>query len=800
MKTMKKVNYVRLPRKIIYTFLVMLLVLLASRLPMPTCGSSGNILINATAFPSSDVIIQIGENISLYFGHVTWSGAQVKLYLSKDGYSSISSQTDIRFGPTFDIIKIMGDTIDSTTYLGFTVGKNWINGTLPKTLEVWGGQCFVKALDGSSAAVAVTDKSFTILAIFEIVPNYGPGRTSVELRGYSLPSNDYANLSYNAGNGWKPVANFVRANENGRLSYFTLAPDVAEVQPEGITAESYAKITFRMLVNRTGQVVNGTFNEYRRGIKQVYSPDSKNLTISEGYLIGNNTDLAFYNFFVRVKGDLTVVGRWFNPGTITVLWDNTTLMGSATADANGFFTALFIVPITTEGNHTVTIRDSAVKFVLRVLCLSLSDTVPPVAHAGPDLTVNEDTPVIFDGSGSSDNKGIVSYVWTFIDAFPKTLTGVSPEYVFENPGIYQVRLNVTDLGGNWDIDDLVVTVLDVTKPVAKIEFNQTVNEDAVVTLDGSKSTDNVGVTSYTWTIFEDTTIILIGSTVEHNFSKPGVYAIMLNVTDAAGNWGADVLNITVLDITKPVAEAGFYQSVVEGAEVRFFAGMSSDNVGVVAYIWNFGDGTNSSGVAVSHVYSVPGDYVVVLTVFDEAGNSAVDSTVVTVLRDTDRDLKPDIIDDDDDGDGMPDEWELGFRLNPTEPSDALIDVDGDGLTNLQEYLGNTNPNDFFSPLTAWIIGVTLVPIIAVIVAIYIVSRTAKVSKEEYVENAVAKFLQQFPDIQELNPGYYIWKLAEIRQEAEKQYEELIKAGYIITARTSIRKRLAKTLKKKGEQK
>ncbi|MBS7657034.1 PKD domain-containing protein [Candidatus Bathyarchaeota archaeon] len=796
---MKRTNLVRRSKKIIHTFLVMLLVSLAFRLPIPTCGSSGNILINATTFPSPDVIIQIGQNMSLYFGHVTWSGAQIKLYLSKDGYSSISSQTDIRFGPTFDIIKIMGNTIDATSYPGFTVGKNWINGTLPKTLEVWGGQCFVKALDGSSAAVAVTDKSFTILAILEVAPSYGPGKTTVELRGYSLPSNDYANLSYNAGNGWKPLANFVQANENGRLSYFTSAPDVAEVQSEGITAESFSKVTFKMTVNSTGQITNGTFNEYRRGVKQVYSPDSKNLTISEGRLIGNNTDLAFYNFFVRVKGDLTIVGQWFNPGTVTVLWDNTTLMGSVTADTNGFFTASVVVPITTEGNHTVTIRDSAVRFVLRVLCLSLSDTIPPVADAGPDLTVNEDTTMVFDGSGSSDNKGIVSYVWTFTDVVQKKLVGVSPEYVFENPGIYYVWLNVTDLGGNWNTDELVITVLDVTKPVPKVELNQIVNEDTIVTLDGSKSTDNVGVTSYTWTIFEDTTIVLIGSTVEHNFSKPGVYTIMLNVTDAAGNWGADVLNIKVLDITNPVAEAGSYQSVVEGAEVRFYAGMSRDNVGIVSYNWDFGDGTNSSGVAVSHVYSAPGEYVVVLTVFDKAGNRAVDSTVVTVLRDTDRDSTPDILDDDDDGDGMPDEWELRFRLNPTEPSDAHMDMDGDGLTNLQEFLGNTNPNDFFSPLTAWIIGVTLVPIIAVIAAIYIVSRTAKVSKEEYVEKEVAKFLQQFPDIQELNPGYYIWKLAEIRQEAEKQYEELTTTGYIITTRTSIRKRLAKALKKKQQK-
>ncbi|WP_367872279.1 LamG-like jellyroll fold domain-containing protein [Luteolibacter sp. Populi] len=50
---------------------------------------------------------------------------------------------------------------------------------------------------------------------------------------------------------------------------------------------------------------------------------------------------------------------------------------------------------------------------------------------------------------------------------------------------------------------------------------------------------------------------------------------------------------------------------------------------------------------------------------------------------------------DSDGDGIPDGWELKYGLNPNLPGDAALDDDdggGDGLTNLQEYLWNTNPN------------------------------------------------------------------------------------------------------------
>jgi parallel beta-helix repeat protein len=87
------------------------------------------------------------------------------------------------------------------------------------------------------------------------------------------------------------------------------------------------------------------------------------------------------------------------------------------------------------------------------------DTIPPVANAGPDQTVYEDTLVTFDASGSSDNIGITSYVWTFIDVTPQTLTGVNPTYTFQTPGIYTVTLEVSDAAGNHANDTVTITVL-----------------------------------------------------------------------------------------------------------------------------------------------------------------------------------------------------------------------------------------------------------------------------------------------------------------------------------------------------
>ncbi|UCF64018.1 MAG: pectate lyase [bacterium] len=43
---------------------------------------------------------------------------------------------------------------------------------------------------------------------------------------------------------------------------------------------------------------------------------------------------------------------------------------------------------------------------------------------------------------------------------------------------------------------------------------------------------------------------------------------------------------------------------------------------------------------------------------------------------------------DDDSDGMPDEWEIDYGLNPLDPADRNGDLNEDGYTNLEEYLNS----------------------------------------------------------------------------------------------------------------
>ena len=87
---------------------------------------------------------------------------------------------------------------------------------------------------------------------------------------------------------------------------------------------------------------------------------------------------------------------------------------------------------------------------------------------------------------------------------------------------------------------------------------------------------------------------------------------------------------TELDETPPVAAAGQDLTVKIGSTVTFSAAGSSDNVGIVSYEWDFGDGTSGSGVTTSHTYENEGKYNVALTVTDAAGNFSTVNIVITV--------------------------------------------------------------------------------------------------------------------------------------------------------------------------
>jgi len=90
--------------------------------------------------------------------------------------------------------------------------------------------------------------------------------------------------------------------------------------------------------------------------------------------------------------------------------------------------------------------------------------------------------------------------------------------------------------------------------------------------------------------------------------------------------------VKIFDEIQPRADAGTNQTVMKNEVVAFDASGSWDNVGIVAFKWDFGDGSNGTGATTSHAYSVAGVYTVTLTVTDLSGQVATDTIFVTVVN------------------------------------------------------------------------------------------------------------------------------------------------------------------------
>ncbi len=201
------------------------------------------------------------------------------------------------------------------------------------------------------------------------------------------------------------------------------------------------------------------------------------------------------------------------------------------------------------GDHFITLKvlDLARNWDIKTVNITIDDLTPPIANAGKDLTVPEGTAVVFNSSGSEDNTGIVESRWIFFDKMESVLYGTSPTYVFDDPGVFEITLMVADAAGNTGTDNLTVTVRDITPPTADAGSDQTVLEGTVVILNGTNSTDNVGITNWIWTIhLKDREVALYETVVSFNFTEPGNYTVTLTVKDGSGNSGSDNVTVAVL--------------------------------------------------------------------------------------------------------------------------------------------------------------------------------------------------------------------------------------------------------------
>ncbi|MDH3365913.1 MAG: PKD domain-containing protein [Thermoplasmata archaeon] len=256
-----------------------------------------------------------------------------------------------------------------------------------------------------------------------------------------------------------------------------------------------------------------------------------------------------------------------------------TLNGSLSSDANGIVSYTWTFTDGNEqelsgetvtytfanpGEHTVTleVEDAAGNSDTDTVLVTITDDIDPEADAGPDQTVDIGEEVTFDGSGSSDNSGIIeNYTWTFeYDDDERQLYGIDPKFTFEIGGEYLVMLTIEDAVGNYDTDTVTIRVN--SPPDADAGPDQTVDIGEEVTFDGSGSSDNSGtIENYTWTfVYDGEEEELYGVSPSFVFEIAGEYTVELTVTDAVGLTDTDEVVITVEEADGGADEESFLES------------------------------------------------------------------------------------------------------------------------------------------------------------------------------------------------------------------------------------------------
>ena len=160
-----------------------------------------------------------------------------------------------------------------------------------------------------------------------------------------------------------------------------------------------------------------------------------------------------------------------------------------------------------------------------------------------------------------------------------------------------------------------------------------------VAFDSSTSTDDTGIVSYTWDFGDGNTSDQ--ESPVHTYADYGSYEVTLTVTDAEGleDTVTITVNLTTEENTAPVAIATW--EVPDSGEpltVAFDGSDSTDDMGIVSYAWDFGDGNTSDEISPVYTYADYGSYEVTLTVTDAEGLTASTTLSITVTENIELDM------------------------------------------------------------------------------------------------------------------------------------------------------------------
>ncbi len=202
--------------------------------------------------------------------------------------------------------------------------------------------------------------------------------------------------------------------------------------------------------------------------------------------------------------------------------------------------------------------------------------------------------------------GIKSWYWQFGDGSNSTHS--NPGHLYGAPGFYNVCLTVTDW--NNESKSHCATIY-LTCPPPTANFNMSITNRNITLTNSSTFTT---FPTYSWSLGDSSTSNNVN--IIHEYAEEGTYPICLVAQDVCG---VDTFCINA-DIICPLPATNF--DFTNNNRHFSFTDVSPPTTGITNYLWEFGDGTTSSGfnlTNVSHSYFPDGNYNVCLFVTDQCG-------------------------------------------------------------------------------------------------------------------------------------------------------------------------------------
>jgi PKD repeat protein len=161
-------------------------------------------------------------------------------------------------------------------------------------------------------------------------------------------------------------------------------------------------------------------------------------------------------------------------------------------------------------------------------------------------------------------------------------------------------------------------------------FNYSIGNAGAVNFN-SLSSGTMSTATYTWNFGDATNST--GLSVMHTYSANGTYTVTLmannNATPTCINSATQI--ITINNVVSCNLVTAFNYTIGSFGQVTFNSA-SSGTTSSTAYVWTFGDATNSTGLSAMHTYSANGTYSVTLMANNNATPTCINSTtqVITI--------------------------------------------------------------------------------------------------------------------------------------------------------------------------